>query len=154
MAEGFVKTQPSGYFVRGQTIVHQVDPPVEADAQPVPPPAAQDDPRIDGCKGWIVVLGSFIIHVWAIGMSYAFGVFIKPLQKEFDVQREPIVWLNGLFSFSLLFGGIGTGYLADRCASSTRISIVRVFILVVYSPSLSLSFYLPLSAFLDGPIGT
>ena len=118
-----VKTQPSGFFARENSTItpHATRsassaPPAGAPAVAAAPAAADKDPQIDGCKGWITVLGSFIIHIWAIGMTYAFGVFIKPLQAEFGVRREPIVWLNGLCSFMLLASGIGTGYLADRCA--------------------------------------
>lgn len=116
-----MKTQPSGFFARqNSTISHATSsagssPPAGTQAVAAAP-AVDKDPQIDGCKGWITVLGSFIIHIWAIGMTYAFGVFIKPLQAEFAVRREPIVWLNGLCSFMLLSSGIGTGYLADRCA--------------------------------------
>lgn len=115
-AVAMVKTQPSGFFATNSSISHPS--PDSASPDSIQPNGAASNgdsgPRVDGCRGWVVVLGSFLIHIWSIGLTYAFGVFINPLQKEFNVKREPIVWLNGLCSFSLLTSGIGTGYLADR----------------------------------------
>lgn len=43
----------------------------------------------DGGWGWMVVLGSFIIHIIADGMAYSFGVVVVALLNDFeDVGRE------------------------------------------------------------------
>ena len=34
----------------------------------------------DGGWGWVVVVGSFLVHVFADGFVYSFGVLVKPLQ--------------------------------------------------------------------------
>ena len=74
-----------------------------------------EGPDVDSWHGWLVVAGSFFVHVWSVGLTYAFGVFVLPLQDEFRVRRESIIWTTSLMRFVLLLSGVGTGYLADRC---------------------------------------
>lgn len=38
---------------------------------------------LDGGYGWVVVLGSFLIHVFADGFVYSFGVIAESLIKVF-----------------------------------------------------------------------
>ncbi|XP_046401529.1 uncharacterized protein LOC124167593 isoform X2 [Ischnura elegans] len=41
-----------------------------------PPPPATEVPPPDGGWGWVVVFGSFMIHIIADGVTYSFGIFI------------------------------------------------------------------------------
>lgn len=76
--------------------------------RPIPPP--------DSRFGWIVVLAAFSIHFVALGFLYSFGivlsrdifcdhyglilnfivlgVFLVPLQEEFDVGRGSVSWIG------------------------------------------------------------
>jgi len=51
---------------------------------------------VDGGWGWVVVVGSFMIHVLADGVSYSFGLFVQPLIEYFDVGRADVGWLGSL----------------------------------------------------------
>lgn len=50
----------------------------------------------DSLKGWIVVFGSFVIHLFGAGMLYSWGVFILPLVGEFGVGRGSSSWIGSL----------------------------------------------------------
>lgn len=38
-------------------------------------------PIVDGGWGWVVVVGSFFIHVFADGIVYSFGVLLEIIMK-------------------------------------------------------------------------
>lgn len=38
-------------------------------------------PVVDGGWGWIVVIGSFFIHVFADGIVYSFGILLEIIMK-------------------------------------------------------------------------
>uniref|UniRef100_A0A1I8AN64 MFS domain-containing protein n=1 Tax=Steinernema glaseri TaxID=37863 RepID=A0A1I8AN64_9BILA len=44
----------------------------------------------DGGWGWFVVVGSFLIHVFADGIVYSFGVMIDELMKEFGESNARV----------------------------------------------------------------
>lgn len=54
----------------------------------IPPP--------DGGWGWIVVVGSFLVHVLTDGITYSFGVFMPDIVDDFGVSRQTVGWLNSL----------------------------------------------------------
>ncbi|KIH65854.1 hypothetical protein ANCDUO_03824 [Ancylostoma duodenale] len=67
---------------------------------PIPP---------DGGWGWVVVIGSFFIHVFADGFVYSFGVLVDVLMKEFNSDNT-----MASFIISLLTGlTLGSGPLAS-----------------------------------------
>lgn len=72
----------------------------------------QDDPRPDypdGGWGWMVVFGSFMIHVIADGIAYSFGVYVEELKAYFDCSSANVGMLG-----SLMLGVTwGTGELAN-----------------------------------------
>ncbi|KJH47344.1 transporter, major facilitator family protein [Dictyocaulus viviparus] len=63
----------------------------------------------DGGWGWVVVLGSFFIHVFADGFVYSFGVLVEVLMKEFKSDNTVSAMI-----ISLLTGlTLGSGPLAS-----------------------------------------
>lgn len=50
----------------------------------------------DGGWGWMVVFGSFMIHVVADGVAYSFGVFLPTFLVYFDSPRSETAWLGSL----------------------------------------------------------
>ncbi|VDM59596.1 unnamed protein product [Angiostrongylus costaricensis] len=67
---------------------------------PIPP---------DGGWGWVVVMGSFFVHVFADGFVYSFGVLVEVLIKEFNSDNTVCAMI-----ISLLTGlTLGSGPLAS-----------------------------------------
>ncbi|KHJ92922.1 hypothetical protein OESDEN_07176, partial [Oesophagostomum dentatum] len=63
----------------------------------------------DGGWGWVVVIGSFFIHVFADGFVYSFGVMVNVLMQEFNSDNT-----MASFIISLLTGlTLGSGPLAS-----------------------------------------
>lgn len=50
----------------------------------------------DGGWGWMVVLGSFMIHLIADGMSYSFGIYVESFLNEFHATRSEVGFLGSL----------------------------------------------------------
>ena len=50
----------------------------------------------DGGWGWMVVFGSFIIHVIADGVAYSFGIFYIEFLEFFGAGRGPTGWIGSL----------------------------------------------------------
>jgi len=62
------------------------EPEVEDSAVPTVP---------DGGWGWMVVLGSFMIHVIAHGIAYSFGIFVEDFVDYFECSKSAV---DGLVS--------------------------------------------------------
>ena len=72
-----------------------------SDTLPTPP---------DGGWGWMVVLGSFMIHVIADGVAYSFGIFLGDLIDHFDAGRGDVGWISSLMvGMTFCSGGWGAG---------------------------------------------
>jgi hypothetical protein len=54
---------------------------------PVPP---------DGGWGWMVVFGSFMIHVIADGIVYSFGIFYSEFLEYFESGKGDTAWIASL----------------------------------------------------------
>jgi len=50
----------------------------------------------DGGWGWVVVLGSFMIHVIADGIAYSFGVFVEDFVEHFECSKSAVGGLGSL----------------------------------------------------------
>ena len=59
----------------------------------------------DGGWGWMVVFGSFMIHVIADGIAYSFGVFVEDFVVHFQCSKSAV---GGLGSLMVLIAG-GSG---------------------------------------------
>uniref|UniRef100_A0A914VY92 Major facilitator superfamily (MFS) profile domain-containing protein n=1 Tax=Plectus sambesii TaxID=2011161 RepID=A0A914VY92_9BILA len=72
-------------------------------------PVAWQPIATDGGWGWMVVFGSFLIHVFADGIVYSFGVMVSELLDVFGEGRALTSWI-----VSLLVGlTLGTGPIAS-----------------------------------------
>jgi len=70
-------------------------------------------PVPDGGWGWIVVLGSFMIHVIADGIAYSFGVFVESFVVHFQCSKSAV-------------GGLGSLMLGVTWGSGNIILFVRL----------------------------
>lgn len=60
----------------------------------------------DGGWGWMVVFGSFVIHVIADGVYYSFGVFLVALLDYFEgAGRGELGWVGSIMIGTLLSVG-------------------------------------------------
>jgi len=78
--------------------------------------------------GYIIVAAGFIILITMFSTRYAFGVFFKPLQAEFNWTRA---MTSGAFSFSMFaegLVGIVMGGLNDRLGPRAVLTICGVFL--------------------------
>jgi len=50
----------------------------------------------DGGWGWVVVFGSFMIHVIADGIAYSFGVFVEDFVVHFECSKSAVGGLGSL----------------------------------------------------------
>lgn len=78
------------------------------------PVAAPNTSRIDSARAWLVVVAAFFSCAIAYGVSYAFGVFLKPLQGTFGVNHATLSTLFAALSVLSYFLGPVTGQLSDR----------------------------------------
>jgi len=50
----------------------------------------------DGGWGWMVVFGSFMIHVIADGIAYSFGIFVEDFGDYFECSKGQLGGLGSL----------------------------------------------------------
>lgn len=50
----------------------------------------------DGGWGWVVVFGSFMIHVIADGVAYSFGIYVESFLVHFEASRSEVGFLGSL----------------------------------------------------------
>lgn len=63
----------------------------------------------DGGWGWVVVLGSFLVHIIADGCAFSFGVFYVELLDYFKESKGKTAWVGSLFvSVPLITGPIAS----------------------------------------------
>ncbi|KAH8386559.1 hypothetical protein KR093_001214 [Drosophila rubida] len=60
---------------------------MEMDAMPTPP---------DGGWGWVVVFGSFMIHIVTDGMTYSFGIFYDKFLTYFNEGKGYTAWIASI----------------------------------------------------------
>ena len=67
------------------------------DTLPTPP---------DGGWGWMVVLGSFVLHTIRGGLANSFGVFLVAFIEQFDAGRGDVGWISSLMTGMIFFSGM------------------------------------------------
>lgn len=77
----------------------------EIDVLPTPP---------DGGWGWMVVFGSFMIHVFADGFTYTFGIFYVHLLNYFQVSKAAASWIVSILVGVTLGSGPISGMLVNK----------------------------------------
>lgn len=83
-----------------------------------------DRPADDGVyRGWYVVAGSFVGAFVVFGLSYAFGVFLEPIQRDLGLSRAGVSLVFSLQTVVIYVAAAALGILADRFG-------VRRFLLV------------------------
>lgn len=65
-------------------------------------------------RGWEVVAGGFVGAFVVFGLSYAFGVFLEPMQRELGLSRSGISLVFSLQTVVIYVGAAVLGVAADR----------------------------------------
>ncbi|KAJ8309968.1 hypothetical protein KUTeg_011833 [Tegillarca granosa] len=95
----------------------------------------------DGGWGWMVVLGSFLLHVIADGIVYSFGVFYIEFLEYFGTGKGETSWVGSLVPGVTLTVGPLASALTNRygCRKVTIIGAVIAsigFILSLFAPNI------------------
>ncbi|HVO78506.1 MAG TPA: hypothetical protein VMT39_00670 [Candidatus Bathyarchaeia archaeon] len=69
---------------------------------------------IDSSRAWLVVAASFVACTIAFGVTYAFGVFLKPIGQTFGANHAMLSMLFSTLTVLSYLLGPWTGRLADR----------------------------------------
>ncbi len=65
-------------------------------------------------RGWYVVAGSFVGAFVVFGLSYAFGVFLEPIQRDLGVSRSAVSLVFSLQTTGIYLAAAVLGVFADR----------------------------------------
>ncbi|MGO9520571.1 MAG: MFS transporter [Candidatus Korobacteraceae bacterium] len=90
------------------------------------PVAAENAAGIDSPRAWLVVVAGFFACAIAYGVSYAFGVFLKPLEAAFGVNHATLSTLFSALTVLSYFLGPITGQLADKIGPRPMVAIAAV----------------------------
>jgi len=74
----------------------------------------QSIPGLDSARAWIVVFAGFVGSFVTFGISYCFGVFLKPIGLEFHVGHAAMSALFSMITAISFFAAPFTGKIADR----------------------------------------
>ncbi|RZB39502.1 monocarboxylate transporter 5 [Asbolus verrucosus] len=86
------------------SVGHQTKRQEDEEESDVPPPP-------DGGWGWMVVFGSFMIHIITDGVTYSFGVFYDEFLKYFEEGKAATAWiLSILVGVTLCSGPISSSF--------------------------------------------
>jgi len=75
----------------------------------------------DGGWGWIVVLGTFMIHVISDGIQYSFGVFVEDFVDYFECSKSALGGVGSLM--------IGAGWCSGN--AGLLVTIINVISLLL-----------------------
>jgi MFS family permease len=74
----------------------------------------QSNPGFDSARAWIVVFAGFVGSFVTFGISYCFGIFLKPIALEFHVSHAAMSALFSVITAISFFAAPFTGKVADR----------------------------------------
>jgi len=69
---------------------------------------------IDSPRGWVVVAGAFFVTFVGFGVTYTFGVFLRPIGVTFNASHATMTTLFATLSVLSFFLAPLTGEIADR----------------------------------------
>nr|CDP95420.1 Bm2134, isoform c [Brugia malayi] len=94
-------------------------------------------PIVDGGWGWVVVVGSFFIHVFADGIVYSFGILLEIIMKEFDVSNAKASMI-----ISLLTGlTLGMGPIASAITNKFGCRVTTILGSLIATTGCATSYY-------------
>ncbi|XP_071454040.1 monocarboxylate transporter 12 isoform X2 [Hetaerina americana] len=79
-----------------------------------PPSPDQGIPPPDGGWGWMVVFGSFMIHIIADGVTYSFGIFYLEFLHYFKEGKGKTAWIASILVGVTLCSGPISSVLVNR----------------------------------------
>jgi len=69
----------------------------------------------DGGWGWMVVLGSFVVHIIIFGIAYSFGVFVEYFIQYFQCSKSEIGGLGSLIiGVTWIVGNVNLHLICDK----------------------------------------
>jgi MFS family permease len=69
---------------------------------------------VDSPRAWLIVVAAFFASFVAFGVSYSFGIFLKPMSAEFGVNHAVMSTLFSVLTVLSLFLSPLTGDIADH----------------------------------------
>lgn len=85
-------------------------------------------PGLDSAGAWAVVLAGFVASFVTFGISYCFGVFLKPIALTFDASHAAMSALFSTITAISFFAAPVTGKLADRYGPRPVVTIGALLI--------------------------
>jgi MFS family permease len=88
----------------------------------------QSKPGFDSTRAWIVVFAGFVGSFVSFGISYCFGVFLRPIALEFHVSHAAMSALFSAITAISFFAAPFTGKVADRYGPRPVVAVGGVLI--------------------------
>uniref|UniRef100_A0A914Y7S3 Major facilitator superfamily (MFS) profile domain-containing protein n=1 Tax=Panagrolaimus superbus TaxID=310955 RepID=A0A914Y7S3_9BILA len=104
---------------------------------------------LDGGYGWWVVLGSFLIHVFADGFVYSFGVIAESLVVEFNGTNAELSLVLSLLTGLML----AAGPLASAVCNRIGCRLTTIIGAIIASIGCATSYYADSMLYLCGSVG-
>jgi MFS family permease len=64
--------------------------------------------------GWIIAAAGFILSFFGIGARYSFGVFLKPIETEFNITRTAASGIFSIYMLLCVFFAVLGGWAIDK----------------------------------------
>ena len=76
--------------------------------------SAASNSGIDSPRAWLIVLAAFFVAFVSFGVTYSFGVFLKPMAATFGASHASMTAIFSTLTVLSFFLAPITGDLADR----------------------------------------